>query len=267
MRMELQPYSAIAEYLKKEHTILIPVGAAEQYGPHLATGTELKIVEQIARDAGEKNGFAVTPVIPFNYSHMFLDYPGTMSINTKTVENYVSQMAHGLAKQGFRHFLFVNIHAGSLGPLESVSRSLRAKWGCVGGLIDVFSIMRDVAEVTYEIKQLPTGHASEVVTSVALHMAPEMMFMDRAVAPPVLRPFVDSVRTVSSSKVALGASTFQVFSDISDYTPLGMQGDPSAATAEKSKVIYESALNYIAEAATKFSGMILDPKLAAEAAE
>lgn len=260
MRTDLVPYADIAAYLKKEDTVLIPVGATEQYGPHLATGTELRLCELMAIEVGEITGFAVTPVIPFNYSNMFLDYPGTLTVEMDTVETYVSQMAHGLASQGFRHFFFVNIHAGSLGPLESVARSLRAKWGAVGGLIDVFSIMRDKGGVTYVTDQAPTGHASEMVTSVALHKCPEYVFMDRVKAPPKpLRPFVDGVKTVSSGKVSFDGSSFAVFSDISDYTPLGQQGDASAANAAQGETIWNNSRDYIAAAAAKFSKMVLKP--------
>ena len=259
MRTDRVPYSDIAEYLKREDTILIPVGAVEQYGPHLATGTELRIVEQIATDVGEMTGLAVSPVVPFNYSVMFVNYPGTYTVEMSTVEAYVGEFCDGLASQGFKRFFFVNIHAGSLGPLESVSRMLRARYGAYGGLIDVFSVMRDVAGVSYDTDQAPTGHASEMTTSVALHLCPDHVFMDRVVAPPKpLRPFVEGVKTVSSGKVSLGKSSFAVFSDIVDYTPLGMQGDATHSTAEKGETIYNAARDYIAEAAQKFSKMVLD---------
>ena len=258
MRIELQPYTEISKYLETNDTILMPIGALEQYGPHLAIGTELRIVDKISQDAAEKANLAVAPVVPFNYSHMFLDFPGTMSAEMHTIEDYVGQIADGLASQGFRRFLFVNIHAGSLGPLESICRSLRSRWGCVGGLIDVFSVMRDVADVKYETQKAPTGHGSEMVTSVALHLAPELVSMDKIEKPAELRSFVDGVKTLSSGKVSYGKSSFQVFSNISDYAPLGVQGDASGATAEKGKIIFDSACDYIADAAGKFSAMVLN---------
>lgn len=258
MRIDRVPYADIGQYLKNKDTVLIPVGAVEQYGPHLATGTELRICEDIATEVGEITGLAVAPIVPFNYSVMFVDYPGTLTVDMATVEAYVGQACHGLASQGFRRFFFVNIHAGSLGPLESVSRSLRTRWNAFGGLIDVFSIMRDVADINYATKQAPTGHASEMVTSVALHLCPELVFMDRVRPPPELRSFVEGVRTVSSGKVALGKSSFAVFSNIRDYTPLGIQGDASAANPEQGRVIWEATRDYIAEAARKFSQMTLE---------
>lgn len=257
MRTDRVPYADIATYLKSRDTVLIPVGATEQYGPHLAMGTELKLCDDIATEVGRRTGFAVTPIVPFNYSHMFLDYPGTLSVDMATLENFVGEMCHGLAGQGFRHFFFVNIHAGSLGPLESVARSLRSRWNAVGGLIDVFTVMREVADVSYATKKAPSGHASEMVTSVALHVCPDYVFMERAQEPPELRAFVEGVKTVSSGKVGFGRSSFAVFSDISDYSPLGIQGDARGANAAQGKAIWDATATYIAEAALKFSRMIL----------
>lgn len=259
MRTDRVPYDDIATYLEAKDAVLVPVGAVEQYGPHLATGTELKICEEIATAAGEIADLAVVPTFPFNYSVMFVDFPGTCTAAMKTVEAYVGEVCDGLASQGFKRFFFINIHAGSLGPLESVCRALRRDHGAYGGLIDVFSVMRDVGGVTFATEQAPTGHASEMVTSVALHLCPELVFMDRVEQPPKpLRPFTEGVRTVSSGKVALGPSSFSVFSNIADYTPRGMQGDASGASADKGKLIYENARDYIAEAATAFSRMTLD---------
>ncbi|WP_132978783.1 creatininase family protein [Pigmentiphaga sp. D-2] len=255
MRTDHSTYADIRAYLKNHDTLLVPVGATEQYGSHLATGTELRLCEMIATEVGALTGFAVTPIIPVNYSAMFLDYPGTLSVSMATLERYLDEMCDGLAGQGFRHFMFVNIHAGSLGPIESVCRNLRRRRGAVGGTIDVFTVMRDVGGVEFKTRKSPSGHASEMVTSVALAKCPELVFMDRAQATESLRPFVDGVKTVSSGKVSLGKSSFSVFSDISDYAPIGTQGDPTGATAEQGHQVWNAAVDYLAEAARKFSQM------------
>lgn len=255
MRTDKHTYDDIRAYLRERDAVLIPVGAVEQYGAHLATGTELRICEAIATEIGERTGLAVTPIVPVNYSAMFLDYPGTLSVGMGTVEAYLREMCDALAGQGFRHFFFINIHAGSLGPIESVCRHLRRSCGAVGGLIDVFSIMRDVAAGRFVAKSSPGGHASEMVTSVALAKFPELVFMDRAKAAGSLRAFTEGVNTVSSGKVSFGKSSFAVFSDISDYAPIGTQGDPTNASAELGNEIWNDTVAYMSEAALKFSAM------------
>jgi creatinine amidohydrolase len=253
MRIDRVPFADVAAYLEEKDTILVPIGAQECYGPHLAMGTELRICELYATELGARAAFAVAPIVPFNYSHMFLDYPGTCSAEMSTIEDYVAQVCDGLARQGFRHFLFINIHAGSLGPLESVCRFLRAEHGAAGAVLDIFSVMRDVGGVEWTARQAPTGHGGEMVTSVALHVSPELVFMDRMKPPGPLRDFTEGMRTVSSGKVAIGCSSIQLFSNISDYAPSGIQGDPTAATAEKGRAVWEKALAFGVDAVTRFA--------------
>lgn len=253
MRLDHVPYADVAAYLKQQDTVLVPLGAQECYGPHLAMGTELRMCELFATEVGARAGFAVAPIVPFNYSHMFLDYPGTCSAEMATIEAYVAQVCDGLASQGFRHFLFINIHAGSLGPLESVCRFLRSKHGAAGAVLDIFSVMRDVGGVEWTAKQAPTGHGGEMVTSVALHISPELVFMDRAAPAGALKDFTDGMRTVASGKAAIGKSSIMLFSNMSDYSPAGIQGDPTAATAERGRTVWENALGFGVDAATRFA--------------
>lgn len=257
MRIDRVPYPDIAEYLRTKDVMIVPLGAQECYGPHLATGTELHLCERFATELGERTGFAVAPILPFNYSPMFLDYPGTCSAEMSTIEAYVGQVCDGLARQGFRRFLFVNIHAGSLGPLESVCRSLRARHGAVGAVLDVLSVMRDVGGVTWTSTMAPTGHGGEMVTSVALHVAADLVFMDRAHAPARLRDFAEGMRTMTSGRVAIGNSSLLLYSNMSDYSPSGIQGDPTSATAEKGRIVWENALAFAVEAALRFARVSL----------
>jgi len=260
MRIDNHTYDDVRKYLIERDTVLIPVGAVEQYSVHLATGTELRICERMATEVGEWTGLAVTPIVPVNYSAMFLDYPGTLSVDMNILEAYLRGLSDALAGQGFRHFFYINIHAGSLGPIESVCRYLRRKYEIVGGLIDVFAIMRDIAVDKLKTKHAPSGHASEMVTSVALAKFPELVFMDRVQAAGTLKSFAADVATISSGKVLFEGSSFSVFSNISDYAPVGTQGDPRQASAELGHEIWDGTVNYISKAAQKFSTMTFRAK-------
>ncbi|MFT8775826.1 MAG: creatininase family protein [Gluconacetobacter liquefaciens] len=257
MRIDKVPYGDVASYLEQKDTVLIPIGAVECYGPHLATGTENAICNAWADAVATRAGVAVAPIMPFNYSAMFLDYAGTCSIEMATIEKTLLQICSGLASQGFRRFLFVNIHAGSIGPIESVCRALRSRFGAYGGLIDIFSVMRDMANVTYAASKAPTGHGGEMVTSVAMHVCPDLVFAERMQKPEDFASFSEDVTTLTSGKVKLGLSSYMIFSNISDYSPIGIQGDPTGATAEKGHLIWENSLDYGVEAATSFARAIL----------
>ena len=47
---------------------LLPVGATEQHGPHLATGCDTISPEEIAWRVSERTGVVVLPAIPYGIS-------------------------------------------------------------------------------------------------------------------------------------------------------------------------------------------------------
>ena len=49
----------IEAFLQKHHTVLIPVGATEQHGPHAPVGTDVLIPHEIARRVAERKGDAL----------------------------------------------------------------------------------------------------------------------------------------------------------------------------------------------------------------
>ncbi len=256
MRVDQVPYDDVAAYLKTRDDVLLPVGANEQYGPHLPTGTETLIVERLATAVGERTGVAVAPALPLNYSAMFLDYPGTLSVEMDVLGQVLGAMVASLAGQGFRHVLFVNIHAGSLGPMEAVARQARTAHGVLTATVDVFKIMRDVGGVTYTATHSPTGHAAELTTSVMLHLAPDQVRMDRARSCPIGQLHPD-FSTAGSGSVTFASSGFNLYADMSDYNPAGCNGDPTAATAAQGRQLFDNAVTYVAEVAERFRTVTL----------
>lgn len=54
-----------------------PVGATEQYGPHLATGTDTTLAAAVSRAAAERTGDVVLPALAYGCSLGHTDYwPG-----------------------------------------------------------------------------------------------------------------------------------------------------------------------------------------------
>ena len=56
----------IRAYLELHDTVLIPVGATEQYGAHLATGAELRICEMMATEVGAATG--LNTAVPWRWA-------------------------------------------------------------------------------------------------------------------------------------------------------------------------------------------------------
>ena len=65
---------------------VLPIGATEQHGPHLPTGTDVFAVETVAREAAaqlpEDVPVIVTPTLPFGSSHHHVVFGATLSLFT-----------------------------------------------------------------------------------------------------------------------------------------------------------------------------------------
>ena len=91
---------------------VFPVGATEQHGPHLPTGTDAFTVEHIARAAAQAIAadvpVIVTPTMPFGSSHHHLPFGGTMSLDTEAYYRAVFGLTESLIIGGFKRIFILN---------------------------------------------------------------------------------------------------------------------------------------------------------------
>jgi creatinine amidohydrolase len=73
--------------LAPDALIIMPLGATEQHGPHLPSGTDTFAIESIARESAEiaadKIPLILTPAMPFGSSAHHLVYGATLSLSTE----------------------------------------------------------------------------------------------------------------------------------------------------------------------------------------
>ena len=172
--MTRQEASAIAP----EALVILPVGATEQHGPHLPTGTDFFIVEYIARTAAAEIAGqytpVVTPTLPFGSSHHHLPFGATMSISTTTCYALYTDLIESLIQGGFRQFFILNGHGGNDDIIRLVARDVALKHPVKIGAASYWTIAWDslIAEEAHLAGALP-GHAGVFETSImlALHAA------------------------------------------------------------------------------------------------
>jgi mycofactocin precursor peptide peptidase len=108
-------------------TLLVPLGATEQHGPHLPLGTDADIALALAEGAAaEVPGTVVAPVLPYGSSAEHQDFAGTLSIGAEATELVLIELARS-ATATFDRVLFVNAHGGNAVPLAAAVRRLRAE--------------------------------------------------------------------------------------------------------------------------------------------
>jgi creatinine amidohydrolase/Fe(II)-dependent formamide hydrolase-like protein len=74
----------VIEFLKQHQTVIIPVGAVEQHGPHGPLLTDVLIPQEIARRVAPRIGALVAPPINYTLSYPHVGFPGMMHIRIPT---------------------------------------------------------------------------------------------------------------------------------------------------------------------------------------
>ena len=102
----------IEKRLKKDIRIIIPLGATEEHA-HLSLSTDTLFVEKVTHEACKYANVLLAPVMPFGCSAFAINFPGTISMRTKTLCYVVEDIVDCLYRQGFRRIIFVTGHGGN----------------------------------------------------------------------------------------------------------------------------------------------------------
>lgn len=106
-------------------TLLVPLGATEQHGPHLTLGADTEIAVALAGAAATRMPDAiVAPALPYGASGEHQDFAGTLSIGAEATELVLVELGRS-ACATFRRVLFVCAHGGNAAALGAAVARLR----------------------------------------------------------------------------------------------------------------------------------------------
>lgn len=181
-------------------TVVVPVGAFEQHGPHLPLDTDTRIACAVAARIDDAD---LVPPLVYGSSGEHEGFAGTVSIGADVMKALVLEYGRSACRWA-RRVVFVNAHGGNARPLAEAVTRLRYEG-------------RDAAWVACVV----TGgdaHAGLTETSLMLHLAPGAVDMDRAAA-----GATESIGTLMPRLREAG---------IVSVSANGVLGDPTGATAE-----------------------------------
>lgn len=218
---------------RETDTVIIPSGAVEVYGRHLPLGSDCIAAEGIALMLAERTGALVAPTIEMSDSASLTGFPGTLSVDKKIFEAYMETLFLNLIHYGFKKFLFVTGHAGSVIPINSLVFRYQKEYGIVCAQIDWWRFVAANGEGIFEQKgRMAHGHASESGTSVLLYFRPDLVNMAEAACVSPDAHFYEP------------ADIIQYFS-LDQKTATGTVGDATIGTAEKGRLIVERSVEKI----------------------
>src|SRR5258708_18208116 len=163
---------------------LFPVGATEQHGPHLATGTDTVSPEEIAWQVSDNTGAVVLPALAYGLSLGHTSHwPGTLSLHPQTMSKVIVEIARWVVASGFKRLIFLSGNGPNSPPLESARLQLRYEFPqCRFRVLSLFDCTPS-AHKAYTRDGLDI-HANQAETSILMHLRPEMVRADRLVDEP-----------------------------------------------------------------------------------
>ncbi|WP_166355660.1 creatininase family protein [Phytoactinopolyspora limicola] len=219
---------------------ILPVGAVEQHGPHLAVLTDARIAEAFAHRLGTELGdqALVCPLQPYGLSEHHERFAGTMTLTPPTFMALMLDLVASLKHQGFGKVIIVNGHGGNMDALNLVARRARSELAVHVASMMWAKLARDVC--AEEAAGPAYGHACELETSLAMALAPEL------VKPDLVQPSGVRGETYPGSGPRGYVDVAVRFDEL---TTDGVYGDPTRAAAEIGERILSTAL----ERAVEFS--------------
>jgi creatinine amidohydrolase len=150
-------------------TVVLTIGATEQHGPHLATGCDHLLVEDVATAAAKQAGSSVdvvlTPTMPFGSSDHHIRFGGTLSVRTETTTQVLADLLSSIAQAGGKRVVIVNGHGGNRGPCNSASELASVRYGLHTGYVNLWQLGP---------VDMP-GHAGAFETSMMRYLHPDLV--------------------------------------------------------------------------------------------
>ncbi len=242
----------VAERLSASSIILQPLGAIEQHGPHLPFDTDLVIADAVAEAAVAEYGDAVDawllPPLAYTKSNEHAWSAGTVWLSASTLLAVLDDIGRSIAMLPARKVVFVNGHGGNSALLNVANRELRLKYGLMTFLAHP-GLPVDQGGMAPESELGMGVHAGTDETSLMLHLRPESV--DLSVATRNVPAWLAGNQHVRFG----GRVSFGWLSN--DFGPDGHIGDPTAATAERGKKLFEGAVRGLGEALTEVAAFRL----------
>lgn len=220
----------LEQFLKRHHTIYIPVGATEQHGPHSPVSTDVLIPQEIARRVAQEQGNAlVAPALPYTLSYPHRGFACEFSLSIETFMATIKELAISFARAGFKRIVFLNGHYDNTYALAYACAQAAEQLPADAKAFP-FNYWDGVsaerwAQTTENGKGL---HAGDGEVSMILAIRPDLIDKDH-----LNTEFPNFPETKTKSPALHTAFFFSAPGSVYAMTKSGTWGDATKATAEK----------------------------------
>ena len=212
------------------------IGALEQHGLHLPMGTDYMIGSELLRRLEEQNPSQLLclPALWLGCSDHHMGFAGTITAPIQLIIQTIQHVASSIRSHGFQRMLFLNTHGGNR---ASLSCSIQDLGRLFPDLTAVGATYWEVASAELEKLRASDfggmGHACELETSLILAIDDTLVDRSRT------RPDGVMAKSCFTCADMLHPPAVTVYKSISDMSENGCVGDPTVASAEKGRQMFD----------------------------
>ncbi|WP_434293780.1 creatininase family protein [Clostridium botulinum] len=253
VNMERITWKEIDNLDKDKSVIFVALSPIEEHGPHLPLGTDyisakdlLKAVIDNLEKQNNAYNYIIHPSFPIGYNECVMNYPGTISFKSKTIENIIVDLGESISRAGFKKMVIVNHHLdlGHIKAIENAKDILNKE--CSLKVLEVASsiiysqskkenakIVRNDLDMEREI------HADVRETSFMLFKHPELVKDCYSTLEPIYMDMKEFIKSDGRCWREYGIEE-------------GYIGSPAKGSKEKGKVQFEDMVKNTVELIFKF---------------
>ena len=238
----------ILERITPSTTLHLPIGAVEQHGPHLPLAVDHVIAHETATAVVEACGAELDiwqlPTLSVSKSNEHAWSAGTLWYSADTMMAILSDLGRGIASSGAERLVLLNGHGGNTTLLNTALRELRLEYGLKTFL--VHPSLPPAYGGSSTADELGMGiHGGLNETSVFMHLRPDLVDLSKAE-----RKVPEAL--AQNRHVRFGGSV--MFGWLSnDFDADGYIGDPTDASAELGKQLFDANVELLGEQLAEIS--------------
>ncbi len=226
---------------------VLPLGATEQHGPHLAVSVDSDLVEAvIARTVVEDVTVLVLPTLKITKSGEHDRHPGTLCLSGDTLLAVLRDIAASVRRAGVERLCLFNGHGGNTALLETAVREMRMTHELIAVHCSWFGFA-DAADLFDPEALAMDIHGGDSETSPMLVAAPQRVDMSKA------RDFRPAMRDWSEKWIGLTGQAARPGWIIDDLSASGACGNAAAATEEKGAALLNTSARGFAAFLSEFA--------------
>lgn len=244
-------WTEVKDKFKHNPVILIPMGSIEQHGPTTPVG-DYRYMTEICREVAERTGAISCPTIPWGYSEVFKNFPGTITIRPETLKAILKDHIDCFLRFGLDHIMFVCGHKGNIPILEQLGREIKEQYGLRVATIEPLGWFdEDWKKEVYGVKNADTGHGSDPMLSIAMHLFPEEVRMDLYEEGHEMKWEQHSLQ--GATNLLTDNNPWHIYLDYDEIAPNGVVGDAKYASPEVGQRTVERMVNISEKIVNEFA--------------